>query len=136
MNLLFNVVASFREFEKYGTEGDNIDKSTNAHNCRKSAGLSQMFAIHKMISMLKADIGITSRLAQLFNSYASAYIELPSMVSDLVMYGLYLTQEQKEDLFTNVLAQALSAKEANKLRHSKAQIGVNKLQFILNFKQN
>lgn len=36
----FYLIKSFNVFESYGTTGENIDKSTNAHNCRKSALLS------------------------------------------------------------------------------------------------
>lgn len=57
--LLLNVVASFAAFESYGATGDAVDKSTNAHNCRKSALLSQMFAVHKLISVLKADSSLS-----------------------------------------------------------------------------
>lgn len=55
------------------------------------------------------------------------------MVSDLVMYGLYLTDDHKANLFNNVLVETISAKENNKTRHCKALIGVNKLKFILNY---
>lgn len=130
---LFFVVSSFAVFEKFGVTADSEDKSTNAHNCRKSSVLTQMFAIHKMVSFLNADPSLTSRLASLFNWYASSYLELPSMVSDLSLASLYLTDSDKETLLETVLPQALAAKQGNQARYSKAQIGFNKLKFILGY---
>lgn len=130
---LFFTVASFAAFEKFGVTEQSEDKSTNAHNCRKSSALTQMFAIHKMLSLLNADPSITSRLSTLFNWYASSYIELPSMVSDLSLFSLYLTSENKQTLLKVVLPQALESKRGNQGRYSKAQIGFNKLKFILGF---
>ena len=94
-----------------------------------------MFAIHKMISFLGADSSLNQRMSELVNEYASAYIELPSMISDLSLYGLYLTETQKAKLFGEVLPLTLESREANKARQAKAQIGINKLAFVLgNFK--
>jgi hypothetical protein len=59
------------------------DKSVNAHNCRKSAILSQMFVLHKFIVLGKADRGLNQGIKEHFSKYAAAYLELISVVSDL-----------------------------------------------------
>ena len=55
--LFSHLYASFKQYEDFGL--DKEDKSVNAHNCRKSAILSQMFSLHKLIVLGKADKGLS-----------------------------------------------------------------------------
>jgi hypothetical protein len=64
MSLLVHLFASFNKYESFGLEKN--DKSVNAHNCRKSAILSQMFTLHKMIMVGGADKGLSLGIKQLF----------------------------------------------------------------------
>jgi hypothetical protein len=79
--LLYHLYASFKKYETFGLESN--DKSVNAHNCRKSAILSQMFILHKLISVAGADKGLSVAIKDHFVKYASAYLELISVSTDL-----------------------------------------------------
>jgi hypothetical protein len=81
--LLLELYASFTAFESFGLNQDPIDKSVNAHNCRKFCMLSKMFIIHKTETSL-------AELQALVLTYAKAYIEIPPVVTDLQMYCLHL----------------------------------------------
>jgi len=83
--LVYQTYCSFSQFVNFGVDSDGkvTDKSVNAHNCRKSATLSMLFIIHKMISQLGADSKLSELIQAMFESYAKQYIELPSMVTDL-----------------------------------------------------
>ena len=48
MELINQTYASFGKYVNYSAE----DKSVNAHNCRKSAILSQLHLLHKLVSDL------------------------------------------------------------------------------------
>ena len=79
--LIHHLYASFNKYEDFGLAKE--DKSVNAHNCRKSAILSQMFSLHKLIVLGKADKGLSLGIKQHFSKYATAYLELISVVADL-----------------------------------------------------
>ena len=88
VDLLLEFYASFTNFENFGLDKDPIDKSVNAHNCRKFCMLSKMFVIHKIETSL-------GELQALILRYAKAYIEIPPVVTDLQMYCLHLDQAQR-----------------------------------------
>jgi len=94
INILFN---SYGKFEKYGAG----DKSVNAHNCRKSASLSNLFLMHKLIQG-GAPAQLADVMVPIFTNYACSYIELPSMLTDLQLYALYFTKEQRQQILDNL----------------------------------
>ena len=100
MELFNHLYASFGKFEDFGLDKD--DKSVNAHNCRKSAILSQMFAVHKLIVLGKAEKGLSLGIKQHFCKYASAYLELTSVVADLQLYVLHLDESQRKEILENL----------------------------------
>jgi hypothetical protein len=51
-----------------------------------------MFTLHKLIVLGKADKGLSLGLKQHFSKYASAYLELISVVADLQLYVLHLEE--------------------------------------------
>ena len=72
-------------------DGDQIDKSVNAHNCRKSCILSKMFLLHKLMALKNYPVELNLEIKNLFIKYANAYIELTSVITDLQLYVIYLT---------------------------------------------
>jgi len=69
-DLLSITFASFYQFQSFGITETSEDKSVNAHNCRKSAMLSQLFMLHKMIGVLKYDSLLSANIQTLFVKYA------------------------------------------------------------------
>lgn len=131
MGLLVHLYQSFSAFQDYGTEGDKVDKSVNAHNCRKSSILSKLFCIHKFISLLGFEIeGLSATIADLFLQYARAYVELPSCVTDLQMYIPYLSQAQLQTIHEALRAYVEETKKEVPVRYVKARITVNKFAFV------
>ena len=123
--LFVDVMTSFRQFQSYNPE----DKSVNGHNCRKSAILSQLFGIHKEIQRFGEDVKACEELIEeLVTMYLTAYIELPSVITDLRMYFLYLSSSQKEKILESITAHATSTKKDHRL--AKAQISIAKLSYI------
>ena len=87
-----NLYASFHLYENFGLEDGKEDKTVNAHNCRKSAILSQMFILHKLVMVGGADQGLNTGIKSFFIKYATAYLELTSVVTDLQMYVPHLEE--------------------------------------------
>jgi hypothetical protein len=84
-------------------DGDSAtDKSVNAHNCRKSCTMSKLFLLHKMIAIANCDIGLNVEIRNLFLKYSKPYIELTSVVSDLSLYVVYLSQEQRDAILASL----------------------------------
>jgi hypothetical protein len=101
--LITHIFASFSAFENYGMEGDSAtDKSVNAHNCRKSSIMSKLFLLHKLVAIANADVGVNAEMKNLFLKYAKPYIELTSVVSDLSLYVVYLSQEQRDEIISSL----------------------------------
>lgn len=110
------MLKSFSAYTNYATE----DKSTNAHNCRKSALMSIMFGVHKLVSVLGLDHpNLNNIIGDLFLKYAKPYIELTSVVSDLQFYALYLSPDQRTQIL-EALKQQAESKKADKMRFCKA----------------
>lgn len=71
-------------FEDFGVEnGQQIDKSLNAHNCRKTAMQANMFLIYKLVDINQVNIKAYNLLKNIFAKYAGMYIELISVTTDL-----------------------------------------------------
>ena len=101
--LLQDLWGSFTAFESFGLNQDPIDKSVNAHNCRKFCMLSKMFILHKTETSL-------DELQGLILKYAKAYIEIPPVVTDLQMYCLHLDQA-KRATFLEELKKSIDEKD-------------------------
>ena len=60
--------------------------------------------------------------------YLTAYIELPSVITDLRMYFLYLDESPKKQILESVTTHVTSTKKD--VRLAKAQIQIDKLTYI------
>ena len=71
-------------FVDFGMEnGEQKDKSLNAHNCRKTAMQANMFLIYKLVEINKINTDSYNLLMNIFVKYAGMYIELISVTTDL-----------------------------------------------------
>ena len=71
-------------FVDFGMEnGEQKDKSLNAHNCRKTAMQANMFLIYKLVEINKISTDSYNLLMNIFVKYAGMYIELISVTTDL-----------------------------------------------------
>ena len=90
-----------------------------------------MFTLHKLIVLGKADKGLSLGIKQHFSKYASAYLELISVVADLQLYVLHLEEAQRKEIL-----ETLAKKESSTpLRKAKAQITINKFEYMFRSKQ-
>ena len=73
-------------------EGKKEDRSTNAHNCRKTSMIAKLFLIYKLTSK-----GFSKDLNKLYEElltpYATQYLELVSVVTDLNFYVPLIGQQ-------------------------------------------
>ena len=61
-----------------------------------------MFLLHKLIAVGKNPIELNQEIKNLFIKYAKAYIELTSVVSDLQLYVIYLSQDQRNEILESL----------------------------------
>lgn len=55
-----------------------------------------------MIAIANCDIGLNVEIRNLFLKYSKPYIELTSVVSDLSLYVVYLSQEQRDAILASL----------------------------------
>ena len=119
----------------------NLDnKTTNYHNCRKSALLSMLLIKNKLLMVLgtgalNIEIGVNSFIARNSESYksliiihAERFIELDSMVFDLYPFIPFLNDSSKTEI-SSALEKKLALIE-NPLRHSRALITLYKVRKV------
>lgn len=136
---LCRLYGSYTIYEGYGKatgaaqedgQTQEEDRSINAHNCRKTSMLSKMFFIYKLMTRgFSADLN--KELMGLFASYASQYLELISVATDLGLYIPLFTAEQRTSILATLKAE-LDNKAAlpNKLRHARAFTSFSKFEFM------
>ena len=84
LEIIMNLYGFMKHFEDFGMEnGEQKDKSLNAHNCRKTAMQANMFLIYKLVDINKINPNTYNLLKNIFSKYAGMYIELISVTSDL-----------------------------------------------------
>ena len=90
-----------------------------------------MFCLHKLIVLGKADKGLSLGIKQHFSKYASAYLELISVVADLQLYVLHLEEPQRKEIL-----ETLAKRESSTpIRKAKAEITINKFEYMFRNKQ-
>ena len=86
--------------------------------------------LHKFIVVFKADgESLYGQIKDLFYIHARDYLELNSMIYDLQMYTLYLSEAHRTEILeslTNYLAAKVNLAAIKKMR---ATIGLNKLRY-------
>ena len=117
--------------QNYGLGGEEPDKSLNAHNCRKSSLLSKLFMLHKFIAVFKLEgESLQNQIKDLFLTHAKDYLELNSVVFDLQMYSLYLTEAQKVEILENISQWVEDKVNLSAVRKMRAKITQNKLRYM------
>ena len=70
---------------------EKVDRSTNALNCRKTSMIGKLFIIYKLTSKgFSKDLG--KLYEELLTPYATQYLELVSVVTDLNFYVPFLSE--------------------------------------------
>mmetsp|Transcript_8641 Transcript_8641/g.14628 ORF Transcript_8641/g.14628 Transcript_8641/m.14628 type:complete len:524 (+) Transcript_8641:690-2261(+) len=128
--LIVHLFSSFTFYKGYGMKEGEEDKSNNAHNCRKFSTLSSMYLLHKLMHVCGCGRELNSELKNLFLTYARAYIELTSVVTDLQMYVAYLSEQQRKEIMESLQNQIDTKPNYSEARKAKAHINLNKLANI------
>ena len=131
IDVLKAITAAFKRFEKYGIEEDGTVtlKSMNAHNCRKTAMLSRLFILYKLLPMADDKAAVLGEMKRTFVTFASQYIELTSVVTDLISYVPIFTNELRASILGE-LAAVVDTKKEDPVRHARARITLAKFTYL------
>eukprot|EP00347_Sterkiella_histriomuscorum_P023059 403336110 len=130
---LKNLYGSFKKYQSLHME----NKTTNYHNCRKSAILSQLLLKNKiMIRLFENEVQINSYIEEGIQSYknqiqdyAIRYIELNSMVFDLYPFIPFLNKNLRHQLSEEFQNQVEQIQDP--VRRGRATINLHKLRKVL-----
>jgi hypothetical protein len=109
------------------------NKSTNHHNCRKSALLSKLLIKNKLLMLLGCDVKAfieknTDAYKRLIITHAERFIELASMVFDIYPFIPFLGVQTRQEIVDELTAKVASVE--NPQRHARALITLFKVKKV------
>lgn len=133
---VLSLYASFKKYKDYELEG----KTTNHHNCRKSALLSLMLIKSKLLLILGTgapdiESGVAHFVAKDTNAFKAAmlthaerYFELASMIFDLQPYVPLISEDAKQEIITALEAKLSTIADVH--RQARALITLYKVRKV------